>query len=56
MPWDQGPGLRSPGDLVPGFSSKSMSTSSRTNLLIRKKVPKEFTEVTENENGSRFVL
>ncbi len=22
MPWDQGPGLRCPGDLVPGFPSK----------------------------------
>ena len=23
MPWDQDPGLRCPGDLVPGFSSKT---------------------------------
>ena len=29
MPWDQGPGLRCPGDLVPGFPSK-FSTLSKT--------------------------
>ena len=43
MPWDQGPGLRYPGALVPGFPSKEL-----TGYLINQSGPVSLELVSES--------